>query len=113
MRRSGEFSAVLRAGARARRGSVIVHACTGLTEGTPHLGLVVSRTVGGSVVRHRVSRRLRAQLLFQLGGIPAGAGVVVRALPPAATASSAELGADLERALPAALRSAAAAGPRS
>jgi hypothetical protein len=41
-----------------------------------------------------------------------GTGVVVRALPEAANASSAELGADLDRALPAALRGVTAAGPR-
>jgi ribonuclease P protein component len=60
---------------------------------------VVSRSVGGSVVRHRVTRRLRAQLLPRLRRLPAGSIAVVRALPPAATASSAEFGADLDAAL--------------
>jgi ribonuclease P protein component len=35
----------------------------------------------------------------RLGRLPAGTAVVVRALAPAATASSAELGADLDAAL--------------
>jgi ribonuclease P protein component len=74
-----------------------------LSEASPSLGLVVGRSVGNSVTRHRVTRRLRAQLAARLDRIPAGAGVVVRALPEAATASSAALGADLDRALTAAL----------
>jgi ribonuclease P protein component len=103
MRRSAEFAAVLRAGGRARRGSLVVHARRGLTEFEPHLGLIVARSVGNSVTRHRVSRRLRAQLAARLGGVPPGTGIVVRALPEAAAASSAVLGADLDAALPAAL----------
>jgi ribonuclease P protein component len=62
------------------------------------------------VTRHRVTRRLRAQLAARLNRIPAGTAIVVRALPDAAAASSAALGADLDRALPAVL--ARAAEPR-
>lgn len=67
--------------------------------GAPRVGLVVSKAVGGSVVRHRVARRLRAQLAPRLGVLPAGSGTVVRALPSAAQASSAQLGAALDKAL--------------
>ena len=63
------------------------------------VGFVVSKAVGNSVVRHRVSRRLRHQMAERLGQLPVGAAVVVRALPPAAAASSAELGKDLDAAL--------------
>lgn len=62
-------------------------------------GLVVSKAVGGSVVRHRVSRRLRHLLATRLLDLPEGSRLVVRAAPAAATASSAALGADLDRAL--------------
>ena len=51
------------------------------------------------MVRHQVSRRLRAQLADRLAGLPAGSRVVVRALPSAADASSQALGAQLDRAL--------------
>jgi ribonuclease P protein component len=61
-------------------------------------GLIVSRKVGGSVVRHRVSRRLRAQLASRLDGLPTGSRVVVRALPTAAEASSTSLGRQLDAA---------------
>jgi ribonuclease P protein component len=88
----------------------VVHARPALTGSLPHVGLVVGRSVGNSVTRHRVTRRLRAQLAVRLNELPPGSGVVVRALPEAASATSASLGADLDRALGAAL--ARMAGPR-
>ncbi len=69
----------------------------------PRAGFVVSKAVGGSVVRHRVVRRLRHLMRPRLDQLPPGVGVVVRALPPAATATSAELAADLDAGLQAAL----------
>jgi len=51
------------------------------------------------VVRNTVTRRLRALVHERLGGLPPGGSMVVRALPPAATASYAELGADLDACL--------------
>jgi len=74
--------------------------------GGPRAGLVVSKAVGGSVVRHRVSRRLRHLLAPRLGELPPGAMVVVRALPPAAEATSSELAADLDTGLLGVLRKA-------
>lgn len=101
MRRSDDFTSVVRAGARTRRGSVVVHLRPELYgDGVPaQVGLIVGRTVGGSVVRHRVARRLRGQLADRLSELPDGSGVVVRALPEAASATSARLGADLDAAL--------------
>jgi len=79
----------------------VVHAVvpTDPSADVPRAGFVVSKAVGNSVVRHRVSRRLRHLVLHRLGTLPSGSSLVVRALPPAATASSAELGADLDAAL--------------
>jgi ribonuclease P protein component len=108
MRRSGDFRLVLRSGDRARLDRLVVHQLTDRLgddadrqpgSRAPLVGLVVSRSVGNSVVRHRVSRRLRAQLAQRLDRLPAGSGTVIRALPPAATASSADLGEDLDRGL--------------
>ena len=44
-------------------------------------GLIISKSVGGSVVRHRVARQIRHSLRDQLELLPLGAHVVVRALP--------------------------------
>lgn len=62
-------------------------------------GFVVGRAVGNSVVRHRVTRRLRAAVLAELDRLPATADLVVRARPEAATADSAALRTDLRRGL--------------
>ncbi|MFN2519013.1 MAG: ribonuclease P protein component [Jatrophihabitantaceae bacterium] len=99
LRRSTEFAAVVRSGVCARRGHLVLHRQAGFSRGLPAVGLVVGKSVGGSVVRHRVSRRLRAQLAWRLNALPPGSGIVVRALPSAARATSAELGADLDAAL--------------
>jgi ribonuclease P protein component len=70
----------------------------------PRAGFVVSRAVGGSVVRHRVTRRLRHLVAPRLAALPGDAQLVVRALPPAARATSADLAGDLDACLRGALR---------
>lgn len=113
VRRSEEFRLVIRRGRRAGRRRLVVHALTGDSpsgdspagdgrsgdRGPARAGFVVSKAVGGSVVRHRVVRRLRHLMSDRLGTLPPGSALVVRALPPAADASSAELGTDLDSAL--------------
>ncbi|OZM82425.1 ribonuclease P protein component [Pseudonocardia sp. MH-G8] len=108
-----EFASVLRRGRRSGRSRLVVHLkCdVGPIDGAPtnemsrpRAGLVVSKAVGGSVVRHRVSRRLRHLLAPRLGTLPAGSLLVIRALPPSASASSAELAEDLDSGLKTALR---------
>jgi ribonuclease P protein component len=76
----------------------------GRDTGRPRAGFVVSKAVGGSVVRHRVTRRLRHLVAPRLADLPRTARLVVRALPPAATASSVELAEDLDSGLRAARR---------
>jgi ribonuclease P protein component len=51
------------------------------------------------VVRHTVQRRLRHLMRDRLGALEPGTLLVVRALPAAAGASSAQLGADVDAAL--------------
>jgi ribonuclease P protein component len=98
MRRSRDFAVVVRDGERTRGGPLIVHQRAGLANGSPLVGFVVAKSVGGSVQRHRVTRRLRAQVAQRLIALPPGSGTVVRALPGAASADSAELGAGLDHA---------------
>jgi ribonuclease P protein component len=68
------------------------------------VGFVVSKAVGNSVVRHRVSRKLRHLVRDRLDLLPPGTSLVVRALAPSADADSAELGRDLDAALHKVLR---------
>ncbi|WP_156755399.1 ribonuclease P protein component [Actinokineospora pegani] len=112
-----DFRTVTRRGRRAGRPRLVLHALSQgsqapvstpvpeadprahRTSGAPRVGFVVSKAVGNSVVRHRVSRRLRHVVRDRLGTLPAGSALVVRALPMAAAASSAELGRDFDAAL--------------
>lgn len=64
----------------------------------PRVGLIVSTAVGNAVVRHRVARRLRHVSGSLLAGIDPCVDIVLRALPGAATATSAELAGQLESA---------------
>ncbi len=64
----------------------------------PRVGFVISKAVGNSVVRHRVARRLRHVVRDRLGTVRPGCTLVVRALPSAASAASAELGGDIDSA---------------
>ncbi|MGH3327582.1 MAG: ribonuclease P protein component [Streptomycetales bacterium] len=66
---------------------------------SPRIGFVVSKAVGGAVVRNTVKRRLRHLVRSRIGHLPPSSLVVVRALPPAAHATSGELSKDLDGAL--------------
>ena len=68
--------------------------------GGPRFGLIVSKAVGNSVIRHRVARRLRHICAQVQPELPAEIDIVIRALPGAAAAGS----DDLLRQLRAALR---------
>jgi ribonuclease P protein component len=110
LRRSSDFTAVMRGGQRAARNTVVLHMLvpgSAVPDGqqlSARFGLVVGRTVGNSVVRHQVSRRVRGVLAQRTERFPAGADVVVRARPQAAGADSAQLSADLDGALATLLR---------
>jgi ribonuclease P protein component len=99
-----EFASVVRRGRRGGRSRLVVHLHSAPGAVTPRAGFVVSKAVGGSVVRHRVVRRLRHLVGARIATLPPDALLVVRALPPSASSTSAELGEDLDAGLRAALR---------
>lgn len=95
-----DISRTIRHGSRARRGALVVHVQVGAGGQVPaRAAFAVSKAVGDSVTRHRVVRRLRALMPPLLDQLPGGTEVVVRAMPEAASASSAQLREDLVRAL--------------
>jgi ribonuclease P protein component len=123
LRRREDFALVVRRGRRVGRGTLVVHYLPApiLAEPvaggadaepgpdtpeaprrgvrSPTVGFVVGRAIGGSVERHRVVRRLRGLMRERLTRLAAGSRLVVRALPAARDADSAQLGADLDAAL--------------
>jgi ribonuclease P protein component len=98
-----QFRAAFRDGRRSGTRLLVVHLSFGPGGATlpvaPTVGFVVSKAVGNAVTRNRVKRRLRHCAAGQLERLPAGAVLVVRAQPAAASATSAELAADLDRAV--------------
>jgi len=79
LRRRAEFAATTR-GRRTGRPSLVLHV---RPTGQPaRAGFIVSKAVGGAVVRNRTKRRLRHLVAPRLGQLRAD--VVIRALPPAA-----------------------------
>lgn len=92
---------------------MVVHLAETDGEEPPRIGFVVSRAVGGAVVRNRVRRRLRHLAREWIPRLAPGSLLVIRALPAAATASSETLRADLERGLRKVLASHHGDGSRS
>ncbi|MET8652679.1 ribonuclease P protein component [Nocardia aurea] len=107
-----DFSRTVRRGQRVGRRDLVVHAlvhgydgfvgASGRNSdpvvagsmvriGGPRFGLIVSKAVGPAVIRHRVARRLRHMCAQVIPELTAEADVVIRALPGAADADSAEL----------------------
>jgi len=105
---AAEFQQAVRRGRRAAGSLVVVHLMTPnvdkATSGPDdshgrRVGFVVSRAVGGAVIRNRVRRRLRHLVRDRLDALPSGSLLVVRAQPAAAGADSRDLGDDLDRCL--------------
>lgn len=108
LRRRADFASAVRGPGSTRAGSrlLVVHATQTDTRAglPPRVGLVVSRAVGGAVVRNRTKRRLRAVVGSRLTSVPPGTDLVLRANPAAASATSTELDATLGPLLDAVVR---------
>lgn len=106
MRSAADFRSTTRHGLRVSRPVCVIHLAIDPSAADRRVGIVASKVLGGSVVRHRASRRLRAALAPLLDSLPSGSRVVVRALPGADSA------ADLVSQVESALAEALARGPR-
>lgn len=81
LRASKDFALTTKTGVRATSLSLVVYLRTNLSDLTdPQVGLIVNKSVGGSVVRHRVSRQIRHLISGHLQNIPTSSQVVVRVL---------------------------------
>lgn len=108
LRKPSDFTSVMRGGSglgarRAGTTRLAVHRgpVDPLVTAThpARVGFVVSGAVGNSVVRHGVTRRLRALMAERISSCPDGMRLVVRANPAARQATSSELARDLDRML--------------
>lgn len=101
MTRSADFGQTVSRGVRAVQPDLVVHALRvdDPASEAPKIGLVVAKSVGNAVVRHRVSRRLRHVARDVLEELAAGDRIVIRALPSSRHAISARLEQELRLAL--------------
>ncbi len=101
MTRSTEFGATVSQGVRAAQPDLVVHALRHDSEhgDGPRIGLVVAKSVGTAVQRHRVARRLRHVARTVIAELDPADRVVIRALPGSRYAISARLEQELRTAL--------------
>jgi ribonuclease P protein component len=101
MTRSTEFGATVSRGTRAAQPDLVLYALRSDDTGEPgpRIGLIVSKAVGNSVHRHRVSRRLRHAARSILDDLDPAERVVIRALPRSRDAVSPRLEQELRTAL--------------
>jgi ribonuclease P protein component len=90
LRKTSEISATLKQGRRLASQLLVLHVTPG---STPHtrFAFAVGKSVGNSVVRHRLTRRLRHICAQNIELFTPGSDVVVRALPGAGEAEFTEL----------------------
>jgi ribonuclease P protein component len=103
MTRSTDFGATVSQGVRAVQPDLVVHALRHREDrsddGGPRIGLVVSKSVGSAVQRHRVARRLRHVARTVIDELDPADRVVIRALPSSRHTISARLEQELRTAL--------------
>ena len=103
MTRPADFGLTVSRGVRAVQPDLVVHALRAavgtIGHDAPKIGLVVSKSVGSSVQRHRVARKLRHVARVVLPDLNSGDRVVIRALPGSRDAISARLEQELRSAL--------------
>jgi ribonuclease P protein component len=100
MTRSREFGATVSHGVRAVQPDLVVHALRSPGGGDgPRIGLVVAKSVGSAVQRHRVARRLRHVARAVIDELEPADRVVIRALPSSRHAISARLEQELRSAI--------------
>jgi ribonuclease P protein component len=93
MTRSTDFDATVKHGTRAVQPDLVVYArrASSAPAETPKVGLIVAKSVGSAVQRHRVARRLRHVARTLIPGMDRLERVVIRALPSSRDVCSARL----------------------
>jgi ribonuclease P protein component len=97
--RGADYRAVVRGGARCAGSHTVTHVVSTSAPRPPRFGFIVSKQVGGAVVRNTVRRRLKAICAEAIPGVRDGADIVIRALPSSATADFSALRAEVLRCL--------------
>jgi len=81
LRASEDFALTTKTGVRATSLSLVLYLKTNSNNASaPQIGLIVNKSIGGSVVRHRISRQLRHLIAAHTSVLPAGSQLVIRVL---------------------------------
>jgi ribonuclease P protein component len=90
LREGKDFARTTKTGVRATSPSLVLYVLNNLFSNEnssdshlinqPRVGLIVNKSVGGSVVRHRVSRQLRHLIAQDLFQFPKNSTIVIRVL---------------------------------
>jgi ribonuclease P protein component len=101
MTRLTDFDTTVKHGTRAVQPDLVIYARRGNGEeaGAPRVGLIVARSVGSAVQRHRLARRLRHVARRVVDGLDRSEHVVIRALPSSRDVGSARLEEELRAGL--------------
>lgn len=95
-----DFARTTKSGFRASSKFFVVYLYSTGTQTPAKCGLIINKSVGGSVVRHKVARQIRHRLHESLHQLSPGSLLVVRALPGS---SRADVGTELSRLIPKAI----------
>lgn len=83
---SADFAKATKSGLRSTTNSLVGYLHLSNSDQNPRCGLIINKSVGNSVVRHNVARKIRHIISANLTSLPAGSLLVVRALPASNTA---------------------------
>lgn len=97
--RGAEYKAVVRRGRRCAGAHTVTYVNRVVTDGPARFGFIVSRQVGGAVVRNSVRRRLKALCFESIDAVAPGSEIVIRALPSSASASFDDLRTEVAKCL--------------
>lgn len=87
---SNDFSRATKSGLRVSTQNFIGYLYLHNNENQTRAGIIISKSAGGSVVRHLVSRKVRHILAKEISNLPANSLLVIRALNGAANAKCQE-----------------------
>jgi ribonuclease P protein component len=78
---SADFAKATKSGLRSTSNSLVGYLYLSNSTEPARCGLIINKSVGNSVVRHNVARKIRHSIAANLISLPAGSLFVVRALP--------------------------------
>ena len=79
LRAGSDFNRITKSGVRVSSENIVIYASLGEQE-QPRVGFIVNRSVGGSVSRHLVTRKLRHNFATHIPSLPKQSMLVVRVL---------------------------------